>query len=938
MWTDVSKRAVKAGVLVACISLFAGCDTFVSDESRMEKAQSLAAEQQFRAASLELKRLLQKNAEHKDARLLLGNVLLNLGDFAAAEEHLRKALKAGVAMDAVAPGLAQAHLGQGKFDEAVRVASKVQSQDANTQKKLLVIMGDASLGARNFATADKYYQRAMALDGSFVPALLGMARSAFAQKAFDRAGSILGTILQSEPEQGDALLLRGQLHALNKEYTDAEQVFSNIVKSSNEAIKPATKFTASVSLVEMLYQQQKLDEARVAVDALNKNFANQPHGLYLSALIEYTKGDYEQALITLQKLSSMTSEYKPSLFLSGATNYALNNMEQASRFLRAALQHEPNNVQAAKLLAATHMRLNQPEEASSLIKAVLDENQGAEDSSLLVMLGKANLQAGQTQAGIEYIKKSAAANPDNDAIMFDLATAYMAAGDYDKGMEVLNSLPATGDDGFRRDLLLVMANMRKKDTAAAIKEAEAAIKRHPDNISALLLAGNVHLAATNFNMAQKYFNQAVKREPDNVSPHLNLGRLYVAQGNFPAATAKFKHILTLQAGHQYALITLAKLAVNEDKPEEAVDWYKQAIAANPDSLQPRLQLLKYELVRKNYASAEKVASEGLLALPHQLNLISGLAAALLGQGKNTAAEAALRRELAANPDASLLYYNLARVKMVDQKMSAAKSLLQQALSKEPGNVLALYDLAIIEESEENIEAAVKHLQSIQALTPNAAKPFMLEGDVWVRQKQYQKAIGLYKVAQGKENTGQLLLKLFAAKRRAGEKVDEQPLLAWLARKPQDHKVRLFLAEHYQNTKRNTSAIKEYEQLLKVASDNIIVLNNLAWLYDLENNPKAADVAKKAYEINPEVGAIVDTYGWILVRKGALDEGVELLRQAHKLSPKIPDIEFHLAFGLSKAGSKKEAQEILARILANDAVFPERKAAESLYQELKSANT
>jgi Flp pilus assembly protein TadD len=87
-----------------------------TEEKLIASARAYEAKREFSAAAIELKRALDKNARSAEARLLLGKVLLEDGDPAAAVVELRKADELGASKDRVAPDLARAMLlvGQAK--------------------------------------------------------------------------------------------------------------------------------------------------------------------------------------------------------------------------------------------------------------------------------------------------------------------------------------------------------------------------------------------------------------------------------------------------------------------------------------------------------------------------------------------------------------------------------------------------------------------------------------------------------------------------------------------------------------------------------------------------------------------------------------------------------------------------------------------------------
>ena len=94
------------------------------------------------------------------------------------------------------------------------------------------------------------------------------------------------------------------------------------------------------------------------------------------------------------------------------------------------------------------------------------------------------------------------------------------------------------------------------------------------------------------------------------------------------------------------------------------------------------------------------------------------------------------------------------------------------------------------------------------------------------------------------------------------------------------------------------------------------------------------MAEKAYRLAPDNPAIQDTYGWILVQKGKVESGLIVLEQVASKLSKSPDVRYHLAVALAKAGEKNRAKEELSVALKSEAPFMGRIAAEKLQKELK----
>jgi Tfp pilus assembly protein PilF len=143
-----------------------------------------------------------------------------------------------------------------------------------------------------------------------------------------------------------------------------------------------------------------------------------------------------------------------------------------------------------------------------------------------------------------------------------------------------------------------------------------------------------------------------------------------------------------------------------------------------------------------------------------------------------------------------------------------------------------------------------------------------------------------------------------------------------------------LAGSLQTDDRHADAIAEYQVILQKDADNAVALNNLAWTYYLVGDERAGDTARKAYEQMPDNGSVADTLGWILVERGDLKEGLQILRRAVRLTDGRAEVRYHLAAGLARNGDREEARDILQELLDGDDDFSSRRDAEDMLASLR----
>jgi predicted Zn-dependent protease len=91
-------------------------------------------------------------------------------------------------------------------------------------------------------------------------------------------------------------------------------------------------------------------------------------------------------------------------------------------------------------------------------------------------------------------------------------------------------------------------------------------------------------------------------------------------------------------------------------------------------------------------------------------------------------------------------------------------------------------------------------------------------------------------------------------------------------------------------------------------DSPALHNQLAWLYGKHEKGRAKGLAlaRKAHQLAPEDGAILDTLGWLYSLNGQHARAVEHLQRASAKLPHDPDVWSHLARAQEAAGKPEAA--------------------------------
>lgn len=106
-----------------------------------------------------------------------------------------------------------------------------------------------------------------------------------------------------------------------------------------------------------------------------------------------------------------------------------------------------------------------------------------------------------------------------------------------------------------------------------------------------------------------------------------------------------------------------------------------------------------------------------------------------------------------------------------------------------------------------------------------------------------------------------------------------------------------------------TAEKRFRRALEISPDEPMVLNYLGYsmIEKKINLQEAMDMVKKAVELKPNDGYIIDSLGWAHFQLGDYDQAVEQIERAVELNPSDPIIGEHLGDAYWRVGRRLEAR-------------------------------
>ena len=912
------------------VLLLAACGP--SNEERLSRGEASFAEGEFRAAAIDARSVLQSEPQNIGGRILLGRSALRLGDLDAAEKELRRAIELGADKASVAADLGQVLAGHQKYQQVLDEITLDLGTNVQDATAIAHLRADASLALGKTSEARALYREILAANDRDAAAMLGVVSTYLAEEQFEQARATLDEARTIDNSYIPTWIKSAEMNFSMRNAQLAESDFAKAAELAVAQSAPELQAAALRGLVETRLVRHDVDGAQAALTTLTEIAANDIRTLFLQGRMAYVNREFDRARQQLQALLAAEPEFRPAQMLLGAVHLSTGNLGQAEMHLSAVVAATPENADARRLLAETRMRQNRADDATSLLRPLVDDT--ASDSQSLGMAARANLAAGNYAAATELLRRRMEQDPANTALQLDLAAALLAAGDVAGAEQILaTGGDATEADAYRREMLGILSRVRSGDIGSATSLTQAMIERHPDDPRLYNMLGGIYLTAGDAIAAKTAFNAVLAIAPNDSMALSNLGRIEAELGNVAAARSHFLAVLNESPEDEGALMALGALAVSDGNRSEAIEWLEKARAASATGVAARLMLAQQYATQGDFDAAAKVATEAVELEPQSAAAHAALGAAREGLGDDRRALQSFRRAAELEPDNVRYSLHFARAQIEAGEQAEATRTIANIEDQVPRDLHSSVQLAALKANAGDIPGALRIGEDLLQRFPDSESPHLLLGELYFSNGEPVQGAEQFDRALDKSMSLRTAGRAYVLRKANAVAAPEQPIQRFLEQNPDHEMALLTLAQHYQGIDDEVAAIDTYNAVLTRYPQNFVALNNLAWLLFTTGDDRAESLARRAYQAAPENGSVADTLGWILVRNGAHQEGVELLRKADKLSGGLPTIRYHLAVGLVESGDTDAARSVLDDLLSGGRQFAERSEAEALLRGL-----
>jgi len=425
----------------------------------------------------------------------------------------------------------------------------------------------------------------------------------------------------------------------------------------------------------------------------------------------------------------------------------------------------------------------------------------------------------------ELLENAVRIKPDNKWYNVLLGDLYQQNKNLEGSIKIYKNLRNSYPTNDEYMYILAQLYTQNKDFELAVDEYNSLEKSIGLNEVISLEKEKIFLQMGKDNLAIKEIEKLIKNNPYEVKYYGFLGDFYMFSNNLEKAEESYNKILSIDKTNGLGYFSLSNIYLQKGDSINYLNYFNKALNDNNLNFEVKIQRL----------------------MPIIINPKFGI------NNSNITVDTLFNSLLNTHKDDSrgyIYYANYLRSRGLNLK---AFELFEKAISIDKNDESVWQDLFLLELDLGYFEKLQKDSEDAILIFPNQPVFYLFNGMSYLQKEDYLNA--------------------------------EKSLSKGLSLVEDNIKLKAqftsYLGDIYYNLKDKKKAFENYDKSLEYDENNVVVLNNYSYYLSLEgkNLDKAEKMIAKCIELEPGNSTYLDTYAWVLFKRGRFFESKFIIERA-----------------------------------------------------------
>ncbi|MFW6011301.1 MAG: tetratricopeptide repeat protein [Desulfosalsimonas sp.] len=520
----------------------------------------------------------------------------------------------------------------------------------------------------------------------------------------------------------------------------------------------------------------------------------------------------------------------------------------------------------------------------------------------------------------EILKQQLSGAGGNHYYYFIRAQLEARAGKTEQAADLLEKAvqSAPQEPFLKKELALLYMELGRKQKALAM--AESLLSRDPDNVEALILGASIRQSAGKYRAAAEAYEKVLAKDPDRKNIYLALARLYLRDERHKEAAELLEPFVKRFPGNYTGFYFLAEAYSGMDELDDAAGAYKKSLDLEPGLLEARISLIGIYTMQGRVKEAEAQYEKLLDRHPQNVGAAAELGLLYEKRGEKQKAGqlwSELGEKLESDKDAVT---DVVRQLIGRKRYEDALTILSELLKRKPQSPELNFFAGAARYMTGQLDEALEHFRAVEPEEDLYEDAVAHRAIILNRQGKTDEAIQTLESAMQEvdesRRTG-LIPYLSGFYQKQGQFVKaENILVEGLSAEPENTELHYEMGVLYDRMGDTDAAIDKMKLVIEMDPENADAYNYLGYTYadqDIRLD-EAEALVRKALEIDPDNGFILDSMGWVYYRKGDYERAEDYIERALDRVSDDPVILEHMGDVSLKLNDTRKALDYYRRAI------------------------